>query len=61
MVKCWHCGNIFRNGNSQKSGSLESHLARVKANKTIYRKASNRKYRQEHPNAPMVKKWINEH
>jgi hypothetical protein len=42
-------------------GSLERHLLTVKANETIYKKAQDPKYREEHPNAPMVKKWINEH
>ena len=61
-VVCPHCQKPFRMTVSVKDrGSLERHLLTVKANETIYKKAQDPKYREEHPNAPMVKKWINEH
>ena len=59
---CPHCHKPFQITASAKDrGSLESHLSTVKANETIYKKAQDPKYREEHPNSPMVRKWISEH
>ena len=61
-VVCPHCQKPFRMTVSVKDrGSLERHLLTVKANETIYKNARSLKYRLAHPDAPMVKKYINDH
>ena len=45
----------------KKSKNKNRGLSSKKANATIYKKARSRKYRLAHPDAPMVKKYINHH
>ena len=58
--KCY--GRPFRiTASSTGRGSYEVHVRTHNANDTIYKSADDPKYREEHPNAPMVKKWIRDH
>ena len=57
-----HCNRVFRiTASSTDSGSYGAHIRTHKANDAIYELAADPKYREEHPNSPMVKKWISEH
>ena len=46
---------------STDRGSYGSHVRTHNANDKIYKLADDPKYREEHSNAPMVKKWIRDH
>ena len=58
--KCY--GRAFRiTASSTGKGSYGAHVRTHNANDAIYELAADPKYREEHPNSPMVKKWISEH
>ena len=56
------CNRVFRiTASSTERGSYGAHIRTHIANDSIYELAADPKYREEHPNSPMVKKWISEH
>ena len=57
-----HCNKVFRiTASPTERGSYGAHIRTHNANDVIYKLAAGPKYREEHPNAVMVKKWISEH